>query len=127
MLFRSVRSYGFTHALLAEDSALKTALVQNGWTLAGDTAGLIRALGRYAGVDLSDPTSGFQALSRRALTLYAGDWFPSDYPDVDVCIVAARSQRAVSVRATKGVRVPAGSEARRACQRQGSQGLARIR
>ena len=26
-----VRSYGFTHALLSEDSALKTALVQAGW------------------------------------------------------------------------------------------------
>lgn len=52
---------------------------------------LIRALGRYAGVDLTDPTSGFQALNARALALYAGDWFPSDYPDVDVRIVAARA------------------------------------
>lgn len=52
---------------------------------------LIRALGRYAGVDLTDPTSGFQALNARALELYAGDWFPSDYPDVDVRIVAARA------------------------------------
>jgi glycosyltransferase involved in cell wall biosynthesis len=52
---------------------------------------LIRALGRYAGVDLTDPTSGFQALNARALALYAGDWFPSDFPDVDVRIVAARA------------------------------------
>jgi glycosyltransferase involved in cell wall biosynthesis len=52
---------------------------------------LIRVLGRCAGVDLTDPTSGFQALNRRALALYAGDWFPSDYPDVDVRIVAARA------------------------------------
>jgi glycosyltransferase involved in cell wall biosynthesis len=46
---------------------------------------LIRALGRLAGLDLTDPTSGFQALSRRALTLYARDWFPTDYPDVKPC------------------------------------------
>ena len=52
---------------------------------------LIRALGRLADLDLTDPTSGFQALGPRALALYAGDWFPSDYPDVDVRIVAARS------------------------------------
>jgi glycosyltransferase involved in cell wall biosynthesis len=52
---------------------------------------LIRALGRLAGLDLTDPTSGFQALNARALALYSGDWFPSDYPDVDVRIVAARS------------------------------------
>lgn len=52
---------------------------------------LIRALGRLASLDLTDPTSGFQALNRRALALYAGDWFPTDYPDVDVRLVAARS------------------------------------
>jgi hypothetical protein len=70
---------------------------------------LIRALGRVAGIALTDPTSGFQALNRRALTLYAGDWFPSDYPDVDVRVVAARAglrirevpvQMAASVRAS---------------------------
>ncbi len=52
---------------------------------------VIRALGRLANLDLTDPTSGFQALSRRALALYVGDWFPTDYPDVDVRLVAARS------------------------------------
>ena len=52
---------------------------------------LIRALGRLAKLDLTDPTSGFQALNRRALALYVGDWFPTDYPDVDVRLVAARS------------------------------------
>ena len=52
---------------------------------------LIRALGRLANLDLTDPTSGFQALNRRALALYVGDWFPTDYPDVDVRLVAARS------------------------------------
>jgi glycosyltransferase involved in cell wall biosynthesis len=52
---------------------------------------LIRALGRLAGVDLTDPTSGFQALGPRALALYAGDWFPTDYPDVDVRMIASRA------------------------------------
>ncbi len=68
---------------------------------------LIRALGRLAGLDLTDPTSGFQALSRRALTLYAGDWFPTDYPDIDVRLVAARDGlriREVPVRMAAGVR-----------------------
>jgi hypothetical protein len=68
---------------------------------------LIRALGRLAKLDLTDPTSGFQALNRRALALYAGDWFPTDYPDVDVRLVAARSGlriREVAVRMAPAVR-----------------------
>lgn len=73
------------------------------------TAGrkLIRALGRLANLNLTDPTSGFQALSRRALALYVGDWFPTDYPDVDVRIVAARAGlriREVPVQMAAGVR-----------------------
>jgi glycosyltransferase involved in cell wall biosynthesis len=68
---------------------------------------LIRALGRLASLDVTDPTSGFQALSRRALALYVGDWFPTDYPDVDVRIVAARAGlriREVPVQMAAGVR-----------------------
>ncbi len=49
-------------------------------------AGLLRGFGLRD----SDPTSGFQALSRRALALHAGDAFPSDYPDVDVLLAAHR-------------------------------------
>src|SRR5690606_32273893 len=52
---------------------------------------LFRAVARAAGLEVTDPTSGFQALGPRALALYAGDWFPSDYPDVDVLLVAARA------------------------------------
>ena len=37
---------------------------------------------------MSDPTSGFQALNRRVLELYARDFFPPDYPDVDVLLAA---------------------------------------
>ncbi|MCU0670086.1 MAG: glycosyltransferase family 2 protein [Myxococcota bacterium] len=52
---------------------------------------LFRAVARRAGLRVTDPTSGFQALSRRALEFYAGDWFPSDYPDVDVLLAATRA------------------------------------
>lgn len=36
----------------------------------------------------SDPTSGFQALSGRALRLFASGVFPCDYPDADVLLMA---------------------------------------
>jgi hypothetical protein len=52
---------------------------------------LFRALARAAGLALTDPTSGFQAMNRRALAFFAGDWFPSDYPDVDVLVCAVRT------------------------------------
>lgn len=67
----------------------------------------IRALGRLAGLDVTDPTSGLQALGPRALALYAGDWFPTDYPDLDVRITAARAGlvvREVPVRMAPGTR-----------------------
>ena len=42
------------------------------------------------GLRVTDPTSGFQALARKVLELYVDDAFPSDYPDVDVLLVAHR-------------------------------------
>lgn len=45
----------------------------------------IRAFG---GPALTDPTSGFQALNRKAVTLFANDVFPCDYPDSDVILMA---------------------------------------
>lgn len=51
---------------------------------------LFAALGRRAGVSVSDPTSGFQAMNRRVLRLYSEPFFPPDYPDVDVLVAAAR-------------------------------------
>lgn len=45
---------------------------------------------RRFGLHVTDPTSGFQALSRRVIELYADDGFPSDFPDVDVLLVAHR-------------------------------------
>ena len=47
-------------------------------------------LARLFGIRVTDPTSGFQALDRKVLELYAGDAFPSDYPDVDVLLTAHR-------------------------------------
>lgn len=36
----------------------------------------------------TDPTSGFQALGRKALDLYTGGLFPNDYPDADILLTA---------------------------------------
>jgi len=47
-------------------------------------------IARAFGIRVTDPTSGFQALGREVLELYAGDSFPSDYPDVDVLLGAHR-------------------------------------
>ena len=44
-----------------------------------------------SGQRLTDPTSGFQAISRRALEFYAHDRWPHDYPDADVLAMVARS------------------------------------
>lgn len=48
------------------------------------------ALARLADLQVSDPTSGFQGMNRRVLDLYARDFFPTDYPDVDVLLTAFR-------------------------------------
>lgn len=54
-----------------------------------------RAIARAFGVAVTDPTSGFQALGRRVLELHASDAFPSEYPDVDVLVLAHRHGLAV--------------------------------
>ena len=51
---------------------------------------LFRSLVRLAGLKVSDPTSGFQAMNLRALEDYVDDFFPTDYPDVDVLLTAYR-------------------------------------
>lgn len=51
---------------------------------------LLSALARFAGVEVSDPTSGFQALNGRVIALYCEPFFPPDYPDVDVLVAAVR-------------------------------------
>ncbi len=60
---------------------------------------LIRSIGRrmlcffarLGGLRVTDPTSGFQALNQRTLRLFASSWYPTDYPDVDVLLLAHRS------------------------------------
>ena len=44
-----------------------------------------------SGLRLTDPTSGFQGLNRRALTLFSSGVFPRDYPDTDVILMASLS------------------------------------
>jgi len=44
-----------------------------------------------SGQRLTDPTSGFQAISRSALEFYANDRWPHDYPDADVLAMVARA------------------------------------
>ncbi len=81
----------------------------------GYQMGAIRSLGRkvfasiarLAGLRVSDPTSGFQAMNRHVLELYAGDFFPADYPDIDVLLTAFRHGMRVgeeSVQMSEGVR-----------------------
>jgi len=43
------------------------------------------------GQEVTDPTSGFQALSRRAFELFASRHFPVDYPDADVIVMLKRA------------------------------------
>ena len=53
------------------------------------------------GQHITDPTSGFQALNRRAIDLYASNVYPTDYPDADVLIMIHRAGlrvREISVR-----------------------------
>ncbi len=46
---------------------------------------------RLGGLHVTDPTSGFQALNQRTLQLFASSWYPTDYPDLDVLLLAHRS------------------------------------
>lgn len=41
---------------------------------------------RWLGTRITDPTSGFQGLSQRALDSVVNDGFPEDYPDTDVLV-----------------------------------------
>jgi glycosyltransferase involved in cell wall biosynthesis len=50
--------------------------------------GLLRLAG---GPEILDPTSGYQALSRRAFSVCCEDFFPSDFPDIDVLLTLHRS------------------------------------
>lgn len=43
------------------------------------------------GFKITDPTSGYQALNRKVITFFIQDFFPCDYPDADVILVAHRA------------------------------------
>lgn len=45
---------------------------------------------RLAGLEVADPTSGLQAMNARVLALFTSSWYPADYPDVDVLLLAHR-------------------------------------
>jgi len=42
----------------------------------------------FGGPAIEDPTSGLQALSRRTFAFYTEDFFPFDFPDIDVLLLA---------------------------------------
>lgn len=46
---------------------------------------------RATGRRVTDPTSGYQALTRRAFSFFQSDLFPFDYPDADVLILLHRA------------------------------------
>lgn len=50
-------------------------------------AALLVALG---GPQIADPTSGLQALSRRVFRFCCSDFFPNDFPDIDVLLLLHR-------------------------------------
>jgi glycosyltransferase involved in cell wall biosynthesis len=61
---------------------------------AARTAGrafLQRLLVACGGPRVADPTSGFQALRRAAFTFCCADFYPSDFPDVDVLLLLHRA------------------------------------
>jgi glycosyltransferase involved in cell wall biosynthesis len=45
---------------------------------------------RLTGMRVTDPTSGFQGLNRKALGIAIQDYYPLDYPDLDVLILMNR-------------------------------------
>lgn len=50
-----------------------------------------RVLRLCGGPDITDPTSGLQALSRRAFSFCCSDFYPSDFPDIDVLLLLHRN------------------------------------
>jgi len=68
-------------------------------TASGYRMGFARSVGRvffqrvlvaFGGARVADPTSGFQALARRAFAFCCGDFYPSDFPDIDVLLLLHR-------------------------------------
>jgi glycosyltransferase involved in cell wall biosynthesis len=65
-----------------------------------DVPGLARKVGMklfasltslLVGSKVTDPTSGYQAMNRQVLAFFVRDFFPHDYPDADVILIAHRA------------------------------------
>lgn len=70
---------------LAEGSYRPPAARRLGMRLFGLVGSLL------SGRRLTDPTSGYQALSRHALEFYSHERYPADYPDADVLAMGVRA------------------------------------
>jgi len=46
---------------------------------------------KFIGLKITDPTSGYRALNKQVIKFLANDFFPYDYPDADVIILAYRA------------------------------------
>ena len=55
---------------------------------------LARAVSMLVGQRITDPTSGFQAVNRRGIRLFAAD-YPSDYPEVEATVMVAKHRLAL--------------------------------
>ena len=64
---------------------------QMGAARSAGRAFLQRLLVACGGPRVTDPTSGFQALRRTAFTFCCADFYPSDFPDVDVLLLLHRA------------------------------------
>jgi glycosyltransferase involved in cell wall biosynthesis len=80
----------------AADVVIGSRFVEN----TGYDMGVTRGVGRRVfqlvlracgGPFIADPTSGYQAFTRDAFTLLCEDFYPSDFPDVDVLLLLHRN------------------------------------
>ena len=66
--------------------ATATARRRRGGSASGSSRHVVSLLTRQR---ITDPTSGFQALNRKAITLFAAD-YPHDYPEVEALVLVVR-------------------------------------
>ncbi|MDF1592849.1 MAG: glycosyltransferase family 2 protein [Desulfobacterales bacterium] len=76
----------------------KNAAGKGAWTL--PQTGIARKWGikifafltsTIVGFKITDPTSGYQALNRKVVAFFTQDFFPSDFPDADIIVIAHRA------------------------------------
>lgn len=86
----------------------------------GYEMGSARSVGRHfflrllvfcGGPEITDPTSGLQALSRRAFAFCCSDFYPSDFPDIDVLLLLHRKGFAIRELPARMAPSPAGRRA----------------